>query len=206
MVYKFFKRLFDIIFGLIGLLFLIPLTIVLKIAYVCTGDWHSIFYIQPRIGKDGKVFKLFKYRSMVLDAESKLEQLMKEDEKIREEYQKNKKLIDDPRITTMGKVIRRFSIDELPQFINILFGKMSLVVNRPYLVSEKKEMGKFYDDIIKTKPGITGLWQVSGHNDVSFKGRLELEATYPAIMSFGVDVRIILKTFKAVIVGRRGNK
>ncbi len=206
MVYKFFKRLFDIIFGLIGLLFLIPLTIVLKIAYVCTGDWHSIFYIQPRIGKDGKVFKLFKYRSMVLDAESKLEQLMKEDEKIREEYQKNKKLIDDPRITTMGKVIRRFSIDELPQFINILFGKMSLVGNRPYLVSEKKEMGKFYDDIIKTKPGITGLWQVSGHNDVSFKGRLELEATYPAIMSFGVDVRIILKTFKAVIVGRRGNK
>ena len=206
MVYKFFKRLFDITFGLIGLLFLIPLTIVLKIAYVCTGDWHSIFYIQPRIGKDGKVFKLFKYRSMVLDAESKLEQLMKEDEKIREEYQKNKKLIDDPRITTMGKVIRRFSIDELPQFINILFGKMSLVGNRPYLVSEKKEMGKFYDDIIKTKPGITGLWQVSGHNDVSFKGRLELEATYPAIMSFGVDVRIILKTFKAVIVGRRGNK
>ena len=206
MVYKFFKRLFDVVFSLVGIVFLVPLTIILKIAYMCTGDFHRIFFVQPRIGKSGKVFKLIKYRSMVPNAEKKLEQLMKENEKIREEYNRNKKLINDPRITKMGKIVRRFSIDELPQFVNVFFGQMSVAGNRPYLVSEKKEMGKYYDSIVRTKPGLTGLWQVSGHSNVSFKSRLELESMYSDVVSFSVDVGIIFKTFKAVFVGGNGAK
>lgn len=206
MVYKFFKRLFDIIFGLIGLVFLIPLTVILKIAYMCTGDFHSIFFVQPRIGKNGKIFRLVKYRSMMPNAEKELEELMKKDSKIKEEYQRNKKLVEDPRITKMGKFVRRFSIDELPQSINVFLGQMSLVGNRPYLTSEKREMGKYYDSIVKTKPGLTGLWQVSGHNNVPFRSRLELESTYSDIMSLSVDIGIIFKTFKAVFVGGNGAK
>lgn len=204
MVYRFFKRVFDIIIGLFGVVILIPTTIVLKIVYMCTGDFHSVFFVQPRIGKNGKIFRLVKYRSMVVGAEDRLKEMMKNDKRIREEYAKNKKLKNDPRITKVGGFIRRFSIDEWPQVINILLGSMSLVGNRPYLLSEKREMGKYYDAIVKTKPGLTGLWQVSGHNDVSFKSRVELEATYSDIMSFGVDVRIIFRTFKAVLKGGGG--
>ena len=199
MVYRFFKRIFDIMIGLLGVIVLIPTTIILKIAYICTGDFNSMFFVQSRIGRNGKTFKLIKYRSMMVGAEDKLKEMMKNNKRIREEYAKNKKLKNDPRITKVGGFIRRFSIDEWPQVINILLGSMSLVGNRPYLLSEKREIGKYYDAIVKTKPGLTGLWQVSGHNDVSFKSRVELEATYSDIMSFGVDMKIIFRTFKAVL-------
>ena len=198
MLYRFFKRLFDIIVGLIGVIFLVPITIVVKIAYMCTGDFNSVFFTQERIGKGGKLFKIIKYRTMVMNAEKKLEEMMEKNPKIKAEYELNKKLKDDPRITKVGKVLRRFSIDEMPQFLNVLVGQMALVGNRPYLPREKREMGKHYEAIVKTRPGITGLWQVSGHNEVSFKGRVELEATYSVIMSPAVDLRIILQTFRAV--------
>ena len=201
MVYRFFKRIFDIAISLLGVVVLAPTTVILKIVYMCTGDFHSMFFVQPRIGRNGKTFRLIKYRSMMVGAEDKLKEMMKNNKRIREEYEKNKKLKNDPRITKVGGFIRRFSIDEWPQVINILLGSMTLVGNRPYLLSEKREMGKYYDAIVKTKPGLTGLWQVSGHNDVSFKSRVELEATYSDIMSLGVDVRIIFRTFKAVIKG-----
>lgn len=198
MLYRFFKRLFDIVFGLIGLVLLVPITIIVKIAYICTGDFHSVFFAQERIGRNGKLFKIIKYRTMIVDAETELEKLMEKNKKIKTEYELNKKLKNDPRITKVGKVLRRFSIDEMPQFLNVLIGQMALVGNRPYLPREKKEMGKYYEAIVKTRPGITGLWQVSGHNEVSFKGRVELEATYSTIMGPAVDMRVILQTFKAV--------
>lgn len=203
--YLFIKRLFDIIIGLIGFVFLIPITIILKICYMLTGDFHSIFFIQDRIGKNGKIFKLFKYRSMVINAEEKLEELMKNDKKIRDEYNKNKKLDDDPRITKIGRFIRKFSIDEIPQFINVFIGNMSIVGPRPYLPREKNDMGKYYDYIIKCKPGVTGLWQVSGRSDVSFKNRLKLEKQYAEECSLWYDIKIFFKTFKAVF-GKQGAK
>ena len=199
MLYRFFKRVFDIIFGLIGLLILIPTTIIIKIAYMCTGDFHRIFFRQERIGKNGKLFKIIKYRTMVVDAEEQLEKILKKSSKIRAEYEVNKKIKNDPRVTKAGRFVRRFSLDELPQFLNVLLGQMSIVGNRPYLPREKKEMGKYFDAVVKTKPGITGLWQVSGHNEVSFKSRVELEATYSDIAGFGTDLRIIFRTFKAVL-------
>lgn len=202
-MYLVVKRVFDIVFGLVGLFFLIPITLVVKIAYLCTGDTYSIFYAQPRIGKNGKVFKMVKFRSMVPNAEQELVELMKTDKKIEKEYTENKKLVDDPRITKVGKIIRRWSIDETPQFLNVFWGSMSLIGNRPYLLGEKKEMGKYYKDIVRVKPGITGLWQISGHNDVSFKSRLELEQTYADLMCFSLDAHIFWRTITAMLGGNR---
>lgn len=173
----------------------------MKIAYVCSGDRYSILYAQPRIGKNGKVFKIIKFRSMVPDAEKILIELMKDDKKIAKEYNENKKLVNDPRITKVGKIIRRWSIDEMPQFLNVFWGSMSVIGNRPYLISEKKEMGKYYKQIVKTRPGITGLWQISGHNEVSFKSRLELEATYADLACFSLDAHIFWRTVRAVFGG-----
>ena len=201
MFYALIKRLFDIVSGLIGLVILVPLTIALKIAFLVNGDMAPLFYIQPRIGKNGKVFKLIKYRSMIPNAEAELKELMKKDRRIRKEYRANKKLLDDPRVTKVGGFIRRWSIDELPQLVNVLAGSMSLIGNRPYLVSEKKDMGDFYESIIKTKPGITGLWQISGHNNVSFESRLELEATYADLACLSLDMHILARTFGALVGG-----
>jgi len=135
---------------------------------------------------------------MVPNADDVLMEMLK-DKKIAAEYNKNKKLKDDPRITKIGKILRKSSLDEIPQFINILKGEMSLVGNRPYLPREKKDMGKYYDDIIKTKPGLTGYWQVSGRSDVSFKNRLKLEQYYSNNYSLKLDIEIILKTIKVVL-------
>ena len=197
--YHISKRLFDIIFSFIGLIFFIPITIILKIAYMCTGDFHRIFFVQERIGKNGKIFKFYKFRSMVPNADEVLFKTMELDKIIAEEYQKNKKLKHDPRITKMGKFIRSTSIDELPQLINIFLGHMSFVGNRPYLPREKGDMGKYYEDIIKTKPGLTGYWQVNGRSETTFKERLDLESYYSNNASLILDIKIFLKTFKVVL-------
>ncbi|MBR3263915.1 sugar transferase [Candidatus Saccharibacteria bacterium] len=200
-MYPIVKRLFDIVFSLLGIVFLIPIGIVVKIAYLCTGDTYTIFYTQPRIGRNGRVFKIVKFRSMVPNAEQELVELMAKDEAIAREYAENKKIVDDPRVTKVGRIIRRWSIDEMPQFLNVFWGTMSIVGNRPYLLGEKKEMRKYYDQIVKVKPGITGLWQISGHNDVSFKSRLELEATYAELMCFSLDAHIAWRTIRAMLGG-----
>lgn len=204
--YQFCKRVFDVLVGLVGTIFLIPLTLIVKLAYLLSGDLHSIFFFQERIGKNGKRFKIVKYRSMIPGAEKKLDELMRQNKRIRAEYAVRKKIKKDPRITKVGKVLRRFSIDEMPQVLNVLVGSMSVVGNRPYLPREQKDMGKYYEQIIQTKPGITGLWQVSGHNDVPFRARLELEATYSDVASLGVDCSILLKTFSAVFSKGDGKK
>ena len=196
------KRTIDIIVGMLGLILLIPVTIIVKIVTIISKDYAPIFYSHTRIGKNGKEFKLYKFRSMVPNADKVLEELMK-DKKIAAEYNKNKKLKNDPRITKIGKILRKSSLDEIPQFINILKGDMSLVGNRPYLPREKEDMGKYYDDIIKTKPGLTGYWQVSGRNDVTFKRRLKLEQYYSNNYGLKMDAFIIFKTIK-VVLGMKG--
>ncbi len=201
-IYSCFKRLLDIIVGLLGVILLIPVTILIKIASILSKDFNPIFYSHIRIGKNGKEFKLYKFRSMVPNADAVLEELLK-DKKIAAEYSKNKKLKNDPRITKVGKFIRKSSLDEIPQFINILKGDMSLVGNRPYLPREKEDMGKYYDDIVKTKPGLTGYWQVSGRNDVTFKRRLKLEQYYSNNYGLKMDMIIVFKTIK-VVLGMKG--
>lgn len=201
LMYFTFKRIFDICCSIVGIVFLIPLLIMIKIAYLCTGDFHSILYSQERIGKNGKIFRLHKFRTMVVNADEILDEILKKDPEMLKEYQTNKKLRNDPRITKVGKFLRKFSLDEFPQFLNVFLGEMSLIGNRPYLLKEKKDMGKYYEEIIKTKPGITGLWQVSGRSDLSFKRRLELEAKYSNSISIRMDAKILLNTFLAVFKG-----
>lgn len=200
-MYLVIKRIIDLFFGLIGMVLLLPITIIIKILYISSGDFNSVFYTQERIGKNGKHFKLYKYRTMVMNADELLEKILKENKEMREEYRVNKKLKHDPRITKFGHIIRKLSIDEFPQFINVFLGQMSLVGNRPYLPREKEDMGEYYEDIVKTKPGITGLWQVSGRSDVSFQRRLELEREYSKHYSLRLDLKIIFHTFSAVFKG-----
>lgn len=200
--YLLVKRMIDIIVALIGIILMIPVTLFIKIASICTGDFKSIVYSQDRIGKDGKTFKFYKFRSMVPNADEILMKALAEDKKLAKEYKKNKKLKNDPRITKVGKFIRKTSLDELPQFINILLGHMSLIGNRPYLPREKKDMGKSYDEIIKTKPGLTGYWQVSGRSNTTFKERLKLETYYSNHAGFKLDTKVFFKTFAVVLFGK----
>ena len=199
------KRIFDLFIGLIGTIIVIPTAIVIKICYLLQKDFAPIFFTQERIGYGGKKIKIYKFRSMVPNGEEVLEKLMAENPEIREEYLKNKKLENDPRITKVGAVIRATSIDEFPQFINILKGDMSLVGPRPYLFREKEDMGKYYDEVIKCKPGLTGLWQVSGRSDVSFNYRLKLDKLYVMQRSIKFDIIIVVNTFGAVL-GKKGAK
>ena len=199
--YRIIKRLFDLIVSTIGLVFLIPIIIFVKILYVCTGDFHNIFLVQKRIGKNGKEFNFFKFRTMVPNADKVLEKLLKENKDLAEEYKENKKLKNDPRITKAGKFVRRYSIDELPQLLNIFLGKMSMIGNRPYLPREKEDMGIYFNSIVATKPGLTGYWQVSGRSDVSFLKRLQLEKYYSEHCCLIFDIKIFFKTFKVVLFG-----
>lgn len=200
-IYLFVKRLIDIIFGLIGLILLIPISLLIKIVSILNGDFGSIFFTQSRIGINGKEFKFYKYRTMVPNADERLFKLLEEDEAAAAEYKIHKKLKNDPRITKIGKILRKTSIDELPQLINVFFGDMSLIGNRPYLPREKEDMGEYFDEIVKSKPGLTGYWQVSGRSDTTFANRLNLESYYSNHMSLWMDIKIFFKTFGAVIFG-----
>lgn len=195
------KRFFDIIFSIIGIIFLIPISIIVKISYMITGDFSSIFFTQDRIGKNGKTFKFFKFRTMVPNADKILFELLEKDKKLAKEYKINKKLKNDPRITKAGKLLRKTSLDELPQLLNIFLGQMSFIGNRPYLPREKEDMGEYFNDIVKSKPGLTGYWQVMGRSDTTFEERLKLESEYSKKMSLTLDIKIFFKTFLVILKG-----
>lgn len=197
------KRIMDIVGALIGIAFLIPLSIIVKIINVINRDYDSIFYSQERIGLYGKKFKMYKFRSMIPDAEKKLEELLEKDVELRKEYKTYKKLHNDPRITKIGKFLRKTSLDEFPQFINVLKAEMTLVGPRAYIVSEKKDMGQAYETIVKCRPGITGLWQVNGRSDVTFSERLIMDLEYYNNHNFVIDFKILLKTV-AIVFNRNG--
>lgn len=193
------KRSIDICGSLIGIVLLIPITLVIYIANKKYGDGGPIFYTQDRIGKDGKMFKIIKYRSMIIGAEIKLKEYLKNNIEAKKEYNKYKKLKNDPRITPIGNFLRRTSLDEFPQFINVLKGDMSLVGPRPYLPEEKDDMGIMYNKIIKRKPGMTGYWQIEGRNNVSFDDRLDMDMKYCNSSSLKLDLKLLLKTVIKVL-------
>ena len=194
------RRIASFIGGLVGCIILIPTTLILWIARkICHEDDGPIFYEQLRIGKNGKEFKMYKYRSMCLNADEELEKYLKENKEAREEYKKYKKLKNDPRITKVGEFIRKTSIDELPQLINCLKGDMDLVSVRPYLHREIKDMGENYWTIIKVKPGITGYWQVNGRSSTDFKTRLQMDVEYINSRTLWGDFKYLVKTFSRVI-------
>ena len=199
LLYTISKRIFDIIISLIGVVIFIPFLIIIKMLYLLTGDTKPIIFRQDRIGKNGQAIKIYKFRTMVVNAEELLEQMMIQDPKIKEEYLTNKKLKNDPRLTKIGKHLRKLSIDEFPQFINILKGDMSVVGPRPYLFREKEDMGFYFNYVIKSKPGLTGIWQVSGRSNTTFEKRLKLDKYYENNKGIKLDLEIFLKTFYKVL-------
>ena len=197
-VYMTVKRTYDFVISGMALIVLAPIMLFICLLIKIDSKGPAIL-VQERIGENGKLFKMYKYRSMVVGADKLLDKYLKENEEARKEYKKYKKLQNDPRVTKIGKIIRKTSIDELPQLINVFIGNMSLVGPRPYLPREKEDMKNLYNDIVKSKPGITGIWQVSGRNDISFDQRLEMDYTYNIDKSTMYDIKILLKTFKKVL-------
>lgn len=200
-VYEFIKRAFDIFVSLIGFIFLIPLMLIVKISYMVTGDFHSIFYKQKRIGKNGKFIYIYKFRSMVPNADKILQELLK-DEKYKKEWDEKQKLDNDPRITKMGNILRKTSLDEVPQFINVFNGSMSLIGPRPLVKGELDSHNgnhKLYESV---RPGITGWWACNTRSESDYDERLELEYYYIKNRSLWLDIKCIFLTIKAVILGK----
>ena len=201
-IYRIIKRLFDIFCSLIGLVFIIPIAIIIKICYMCTGDFSSIFYTQKRVGKNGKVFKLYKFRSMVKNADKKLEAYLKENKEAKKEWDKYQKLSNDPRITKVGKIIRKLSIDEVPQFINVLKGDMSMIGPRPLVQGELDAHNGDHSIYEAVKPGITGWWGCNGRSNTDYEERLELEYYYVKHRGIKLDIKCIFKTITSVLSGK----
>ena len=193
------KRMLDIFGGICGVVMLIPLTIGVWLANKLSKDKGPIFYTQERIGQNGKIFKMYKYRSMVVGADEKLKEYLENNVGAREEYKKFKKLKNDPRVTKIGKFIRKTSLDEFPQFINVLKGEMSLVGPRPYLPREKEEINGFFKYITACKPGITGLWQTRGRSNTTFTDRLTMDMEYYYNHELKMDIKLIYKTIRNVV-------
>ena len=194
------KRLVDIVAGLLGTILLIPITICIYIAKkILKEDDGPIFYDQFRIGKNGKHFKLYKYRSMVIGADEILKKYLAENEEARIEFEENQKLKNDPRITKLGNFIRKTSLDEFPQFINILKGDMSLVGPRPIVDREVELFGDKMKTVHSVRPGLTGYWAANGRSDTTYEQRVEMEAYYAENFSLLLDIKIIFKTIKSVL-------
>ena len=191
------KRIFDIGFVLASALVVLPVTLIL--ALLVMTDGHSPFYTQERVGRDGKVFRMVKLRSMVKDADHKLAEYLARNEAARDEWNRTQKLMRDPRITRVGAIIRKTSLDELPQFWNVLTGDMSVVGPRP-MMPQQRELypGQAYYAL---KPGVTGMWQVGDRNNTSFAARARYDADYYRQVSLATDVGLVFKTVRVMVRG-----
>jgi exopolysaccharide production protein ExoY len=198
-----FKRLFDLAFSSFALLLLSPVFLCIAVAIKCTSS-GSILYFHKRIGKGGTPFYCCKFRTMYEDAESSLERLFKQHPELGKEWQENRKLSRDPRITPIGLFLRKTSLDELPQFFNVLRGEMSIVGPRPVVEDEIKKFYKEHaDSLLSIRPGITGLWQVSGRSLTSYAERIALDIEYVRTRSFLKDLFIIARTV-SIVFSRKG--
>ncbi len=198
-IYKIIKRMIDIIGALIGTVLLIPVTIIIYFARKFSKEEKGpLFYEQLRYGKNGKIFRLYKYRSMCIGADEKLKEYLASNEEARKEFKKTHKLQNDPRITKIGNFLRKTSLDELPQMINILKGDMSFVGPRPVVEKEVEEYGEKKEKFLSVKPGLTGYWQVNGRSNTTYEERMEMELYYVDNCSLWLDIKIFFKTFKTV--------
>lgn len=191
--YFIIKRIFDITFSILLLVLLSPIFLIVSVLIKFDGSKGKIFFLQKRVGENGRIFEIYKFRSMFPDAEKRLEEIQHLNE-IEGNMFKIKK---DPRVTNIGRFIRAYSIDELPQIFNVLKGDMSLIGPRPPLVKEYENYSEYDKKRLSIKPGITGLWQVSGRNSLSFDEMVALDLKYIREFSFLNDLRI---TFKTIIV------
>ncbi|WP_057906505.1 sugar transferase [Ligilactobacillus araffinosus] len=193
--YRVCKRIFDIIASVIGLIILSPVFLIVAIA-IKLDDGGPVFYDQIRVGRNGKKFKMFKFRSMRVNAEDEIEKLQKHSEVDGAMF----KMRNDPRVTRVGKFIRKTSIDEFPQLINVLIGQMSVVGPRPPLPREVKNYTEYDKQRLYVKPGCTGLWQVTARNSVGFQEMVNIDLDYIQNRSIWLDLKIIFKTIKVIFV------
>lgn len=189
-IYRGSKRIFDFVASLFGLTILSPLFLIVAIAIKIEDPKGPVFYSQIRLGKKQSPFKMYKFRSMVVDADKHLKELLDENEVDGAMFKMKK----DPRVTKVGQLIRKYSIDELPQLVNVLLGNMSLVGPRPPLPREVKEYSEYDKQRLSVKPGCTGLWQISGRNDVGFSEMVELDLKYINKRNIIFDLYVLLKT------------
>lgn len=198
---RFGKRLFDVCFAIVLLPVVAPVILILWCIVRCDGG--PGFFGHARVGRNSKSFTCWKLRSMVSDAESRLQEYLAANPEAAAEWERDHKLTNDPRINRLGHILRKTSLDELPQIWNVLRGDMSFVGPRPIVTKELAKYGSSVTAYLAQKPGITGLWQVSGRNDISYDERVALDVTYLARRSFLQDLKIILRTGTAVL-GRTG--
>jgi lipopolysaccharide/colanic/teichoic acid biosynthesis glycosyltransferase len=195
------KRLFDIVFALIILVLLSPIYLVIAILILISSR-GSVLYVHPRVGLNGREFNCLKFRTMVTGADRFLEDYLNSCPISRAEYEASFKLKCDPRITKIGKFLRVTSLDELPQFWNVLLGDMSVVGPRPLVQAELVRYGEAIAQVLSVRPGIAGIWQVSGRNDLPYSRRIHLDASYVRRMGFGFDLWLIFRTILVVICPR----
>ena len=200
--YRIMKRLLNIAITMVSLPFVVPLSALLALAIRLDSD-GPVFYSQERLGNGGKPFQVWKFRTMIKGADEVLAEYLSHNHEMRAEWKKTHKLKDDPRVTQVGKFLRKTSLDELPQLWNVLKGEMSLVGPRPIVEDEIKHYGDSYRTYTKVKPGMTGLWQVSGRNDTSYDYRVSLDEYYVRHWSIWLDLYILLRTVY-VVIHRRG--
>ncbi|HEY8614660.1 sugar transferase [Phenylobacterium sp.] len=193
----------NFVVALLALIFLAPVMIAVAIA-VYAQDGGPILFAHRRLGKNGRYFYCLKFRSMAVDAEQRLKDLLASDPAAREEWEKDHKLRRDPRVTRLGEFMRKTSLDELPQLFNVLRGEMSLVGPRPIVEAEIAKYGRRFKHYCAVKPGITGLWQVSGRNDTTYRARVAMDCVYAARRNVWMDFRVLALTVPAVLA-RRGS-
>ncbi len=199
----FSKRLFDVFFSLSVLILLSPLYVLLAFLIVISSP-GPIFYVQKRVGKNYKLFNCLKFRTMVNNADEMLVDLINNEPQIRQEFEANFKLKHDPRVTLVGKFLRLTSLDEFPQFWNVLKGDMSVVGPRPLVPEELSKYGRHIDKVLTIRPGITGLWQVSGRNDIPYHRRIQIDVYYAHCQNWLLDLSVMVKTI-GVVIFPKGN-
>lgn len=197
-LYSFIKRFLDIFFSLIALIPFLILIVIIKIIHILNKDFNSIFFTQNRVGKDNKMFKMYKFRTMVPDAEEVLKEMLK-DKKYKKEWNKNHKFENDPRITKIGNILRKTSLDEIPQIINIIKGDMSIIGPRPVTQEEVDAYKKNKKKIVSVRPGLTGWWACNGRSNISASERKKLELYYVDNLSFKLDLKIFFLTIIKVL-------
>lgn len=194
-------RLIDVAIALVALVFLFPLLVVIAIC-VALSDRGPVFFAQDRVGCGGRMFRCYKFRTMAVDADARLKKLLAENPRARAEWLRDHKLRDDPRIVGIGSFLRKSSLDELPQLINVLRGDMSLVGPRPIVPSEIYRYGRYFHHYCDVRPGITGLWQISGRNDTSYRRRVAFDVAYSRSRSAGFNLKILLLTVPCVLLAK----
>jgi exopolysaccharide production protein ExoY len=187
--------------GSLILLFALPIMLAVGLA-IYIEDGGAVFFRQPRVGRDRRTFLCIKFRSMVPDAEERMARILAEDPEARREYARVRKLKNDPRVTKVGRWIRRRSLDELPQLLNVIRGEMSLVGPRPILISEESAYGARLTHYCLVRPGMTGLWQVSGRSHASFRSRIAMDMVYVRSQGLALDVKILLATLPVVMLSK----